>query len=48
MARAADLLADSLARLGFDRMFCVPGESYLALLDALHLQPPHGQLSAHL
>ncbi|MGG7568613.1 thiamine pyrophosphate-dependent enzyme [Rhodovulum sp. DZ06] len=36
MARAADLLADCLVRLGFDRMFCVPGESYLALLDALH------------
>lgn len=36
MARAADLLADCLVQLGFDRMFCVPGESYLALLDALH------------
>lgn len=36
MARAADLAADCLAGLGFDRMFCVPGESYLALLDALY------------
>lgn len=34
--RAADLLADQLAQLGADRLFCVPGESYLALLDALH------------
>lgn len=36
MRRAADLLADCLAARGADRMFCVPGESYLALLDALH------------
>ncbi|MFO7856404.1 MAG: thiamine pyrophosphate-binding protein [Paracoccaceae bacterium] len=35
MARAADLLAECLAAQGFDRLFCVPGESYLALLDAL-------------
>jgi len=36
MARAADLMVDQLAGLGIDRIFCVPGESYLALLDALH------------
>jgi acetolactate synthase-1/2/3 large subunit len=36
MARAADLAADCLVGLGFDRLFCVPGESYLALLDALY------------
>ncbi|MXN66351.1 acetolactate synthase [Stappia sp. GBMRC 2046] len=36
MRRAADHLADCLAALGADRMFCVPGESYLALLDALY------------
>lgn len=34
--RAADQLVDQLAELGADRMFCVPGESYLSLLDALH------------
>ena len=34
--RAADHLVDSLAAMGADRLFCVPGESYLALLDALH------------
>lgn len=33
--RAADLLLDGLIAQGADRMFCVPGESYLALLDAL-------------
>ena len=34
--RAADLLVDCLAIHGADRVFCVPGESYLAVLDALH------------
>jgi acetolactate synthase-1/2/3 large subunit len=34
--RAADLLVDCLALHGVDRVFCVPGESYLAALDALH------------
>jgi acetolactate synthase-1/2/3 large subunit len=34
--RAADALVESLHLMGIDRMFCVPGESYLALLDALH------------
>ncbi len=33
--RAADLLVDCLAAHGVDRVFCVPGESYLAVLDAL-------------
>jgi len=35
MQRAADLLVDCLVAHGLDRLFCVPGESYLALLDAL-------------
>ena len=30
------ILADALVRNGYDRVFCVPGESYLALLDALY------------
>jgi acetolactate synthase I/II/III large subunit len=34
--RAADLIVDCLATHGVDRVFCVPGESYLAVLDALH------------
>ncbi len=34
--RAADLLVDCLAAHHVDRIFCVPGESYLAVLDALH------------
>ncbi|APX90789.1 hypothetical protein BV394_14590 [Brevirhabdus pacifica] len=33
--RAADHLVDCLGAQGADRLFCVPGESYLALLDAL-------------
>ncbi|HET7409889.1 MAG TPA: thiamine pyrophosphate-dependent enzyme [Paracoccaceae bacterium] len=34
--RASDLMVGCLAAQGADRIFCVPGESYLALLDALH------------
>jgi acetolactate synthase-1/2/3 large subunit len=34
MPRAADLLLDCLVRHGVDRAFCVPGESFLAALDA--------------
>lgn len=33
---AATLLVDCLERQGVDHVFCVPGESYLAVLDALH------------
>ena len=36
--RAADLLVDCLVAHGADRVFCVPGESYLSALDALHGQ----------
>jgi len=32
--RAADLLVDCLSLQGLDRAFCVPGESYLPVLDA--------------
>ncbi|MEP4273296.1 MAG: thiamine pyrophosphate-binding protein [Roseibium sp.] len=31
-----ELLVEALERHGADRVFCVPGESYLAVLDALH------------
>jgi acetolactate synthase I/II/III large subunit len=30
------ILVDQLIRQGVDHLFCVPGESYLAVLDALH------------
>jgi acetolactate synthase-1/2/3 large subunit len=33
------ILADALVRNGVERAFCVPGESYLALLDALYDTP---------
>ncbi|NOG73073.1 thiamine pyrophosphate-binding protein [Roseicella sp. DB1501] len=36
MPTAAERLVEFLARQGIDRAFCVPGESYIALLDALH------------
>ena len=34
--RVGDLIVDTLVAHGIDRLFCVPGESYLGLLDALH------------
>lgn len=34
--RAAQILVDQLKIHGVDTAFGVPGESYLALLDALH------------
>ncbi len=36
---AAEILLDTLAARGADRAFSVPGESYIALLDALHAHP---------
>jgi len=35
MTRAANLLVETLHEHGVDRVFCVPGESYLSVLDAL-------------
>jgi acetolactate synthase I/II/III large subunit len=34
--RAADAIVESLKAHGVERVYCVPGESYLALLDAFH------------
>ncbi len=34
--RAADILVECLSRHGVDRLFLVPGESYLAVLDSLY------------
>ena len=39
MKTGAELIVDSLAVNGARRVFCVPGESYLAVLDALHDSP---------
>ncbi|MGY6636005.1 MAG: thiamine pyrophosphate-binding protein [Erythrobacter sp.] len=36
---AAELLVDCLAEQGCERIFTVPGESFLAVLDALHDRP---------
>ena len=36
--RAADILVESLHQHGVDRLFLVPGESYLAVLDSLYEQ----------
>ena len=36
MATGGELLITCLEAQGTDRVFCVPGESYLAVLDALH------------
>jgi acetolactate synthase-1/2/3 large subunit len=36
MATVGELIVETLAAHGIDRVFCVPGESYLGLLDALH------------
>lgn len=34
--RASDVLVSGLEAHGVERLYCVPGESYLALLDSLH------------
>jgi acetolactate synthase-1/2/3 large subunit len=39
MARAADILVSTLICHGVDRVFCVPGESYLAVIDAMYDAP---------
>ena len=39
MRSAAEALIAFLAAHGIDRCFCVPGESYVAVLDALHAHP---------
>ena len=36
MGTAGELIVGSLVANGIDRVFCVPGESYLGLLDALY------------
>jgi acetolactate synthase-1/2/3 large subunit len=41
MRTGAQLLVDALKAHGADHVFCVPGESYLAVLDALHDEREH-------
>src|SRR3954471_2337759 len=36
MPTAAERIVEFFAHAGIDRAFCIPGESYIALLDALH------------
>jgi acetolactate synthase-1/2/3 large subunit len=36
MSTVGEFIVDSLVANGIDRIFCVPGESYLGLLDALY------------
>jgi thiamine pyrophosphate-dependent acetolactate synthase large subunit-like protein len=36
MSTVGQLIVESLVANGIDRLFCVPGESYLGLLDALY------------
>ena len=39
MRTGGQLIVDALEANGVDRIYCVPGESYLAVLDALHDSP---------
>ena len=39
MRTGGRLIVDCLEAQGTERVFCVPGESYLAVLDALHDSP---------
>ncbi|RUM99814.1 thiamine pyrophosphate-binding protein [Pseudaminobacter arsenicus] len=39
MRTGGQLIVESLEANGVERIFCVPGESYLAVLDALHDSP---------
>ena len=39
MKTGGEILVESLRINGVDKVFCVPGESYLAALDAFHDTP---------
>jgi acetolactate synthase-1/2/3 large subunit len=45
--RAAESIVQSLKAHGIKRVYCVPGESYLALLDALHDSGIHVVVCRH-
>jgi len=46
MRSGGQVLVDALRRQGVDRVYCVPGESYLPVLDALHDVPEIALVSA--
>jgi len=46
MRSGGQILVDALRRQGVDRVYCVPGESYLPVLDALHDVPEIALVSA--
>lgn len=46
MATGGQILVEALRRQGVDRIYCVPGESYLPVLDALHDVPEISVVSA--
>ena len=46
MRTGGQLIVEALEANGVDRLFCVPGESYLAVLDALHESPIRKSSSA--
>jgi acetolactate synthase-1/2/3 large subunit len=41
-----EILVDALRRNGIDLVYCVPGESYLAVLDAFYARPQIRVVSA--
>jgi len=46
MSTGGQILVEALRRQGVDRIYCVPGESYLPVLDALHDVPEIAVTSA--
>ena len=47
MPTGGSILVKSLEKQGVERVFCVPGESYLAVLDALHESPIDTVVARH-
>jgi acetolactate synthase-1/2/3 large subunit len=47
MISVGRLIVDTLVANGIDRVFCVPGESYLGLLDALYGRPDIDTVVCH-
>ena len=44
---AGQVIVKALEQYGIDRIFCVPGESFLPILDALHDSPIQTILARH-
>ena len=47
MRTGGQLIVDCLEAQGVERVFCVPGESYLAVLDALFDSPIETTVCRH-